>query len=643
VGYGYQASQAVSIVLENNSGNIYAKKNANVTFYKQSITGIKVNGSNANVVSSASNSVTVTIPAGRHKIELIIGGTPPVVANPRPPANLTNGDYFIETPTGGTRIKNSTGATVSISTGSGNDAKWTITKISGSDYTLKNVQTGRYLEVPYGACNAGDKPQNPNVNLGTYTQVVADHLRWNITKVGNDYFLEPLHCEKVADRNNGNTMHLWPYQNGNENQNWKIVSVNQPVNEPPTLSFLRPTETTFTVGDDLVVEAKADDVDGTIAEVALYFDDKLVKKSPQSNTHIWWSKYDVLMTKLKQGEHTLKLIATDNLGATTEAVRTIFVRTTIDCSWIKQSGKADDIGANGSHVYLIGTNGYLYKSNGNGGWIIVDNTKKLKRLDVAPNGDVWAISTDNKVWQYALASKKWLDKKGTGIDIGVANNVFYILGLDNKVKKYTGNGTYTTLSSGRGKRIDVDGNGTPWLVGMNNGLYQWNGSGWNRKGSQTISDIGIEPDGTKVVVIGTNQKIYNYSSNELFEEVPGFATQITINSDGIPWIIDNNKEIYKRGCVIGERIRPETEKDFNNEQNINVYPNPITGKDFTIDLNSTDTSFIRIFDTQGRKIYQTKTKSQSIRIEKRFLRNAGLYFVKISQNKSSFVEKILVK
>jgi len=135
--------------------------------------------------------------------------------NTRPGANLANGDYYLEAPTGGARIKNTTGAAVSISTGSGNDAKWTITKISGSNYTIKNVQTNRFLEVPYGACNAGDKTQNPNVNLGTYTEAVADHLKWNITKVGDNYFLEPLHCNKVVDRNNGNTMHLWPYAAGN--------------------------------------------------------------------------------------------------------------------------------------------------------------------------------------------------------------------------------------------------------------------------------------------------------------------------------------------------------------------------------------------------------------------------------------------
>lgn len=640
VDYGYQASQQVSIVLENNSGHIYARKNSNVTFYKQNITGVKINGTNTTVISSASNAVTITIPTGRHKIELIINGTPPVIT-PRPAANLANGDYFIENPTGGARIKNTNGASISVTNGSGNDVKWTLTKINGSNsnYTLKNVQTGRYLEVPYGACNAGDNTQNPNVNLGTYTQVVADHLRWNITKVGNDYFLQPLHCEKVADRNNGKKMHLWPYQAGNKNQNWKIVSVNKPINKPPTLSFLRPTSTAFEVGDNLTVEAKANDVDGLITKVELFFDGNIVRKSPQSNTHIWWSKYDALMTNLEQGSHTLKIVATDDLGATTEVFKTIFVGNTTNCSWIKQSGKANDIGANGSHVYLIGTNGYLYRSNGNGEWINTDRSKKLKRLDVAPNGDVWAIGEDNKLWQYKYPNGPWLDKNGTGIDIGVGNNVYYILGLDNRIKKYTGNGTYDTLSSGTGKRIDIDGNGNPWIVGMNNGLYKWNGSSWNRKGSLTILDVGIKPNGDQVMVTSTDQKVYLYLDNGEFTELPGKATQVTTNSDHISWIINNNNDIYKQNC--DSNIDPNKDIDITNT--ITIYPNPVHDDGFTIYLGDFGVSRISILDAQGKVIYKTQTDKKSIEIEHALLKNSGLFFVKVVQNKQLLVKKILLK
>ncbi|TSE06237.1 T9SS type A sorting domain-containing protein [Aquimarina algiphila] len=640
VDYGYQASQQVSIVLENNSGSINSNSNSNVTFFRQGITGVKLNGTNTTVISSALNSVTVTIPAGRHTIELIINGTPPVVVT-RPPANLSNGNYFIETPTGGARIKNTNGANISVTTGSGNDVKWTFTKIDGSinDYTLKNVQTGRYLEVPYGACNAGDNTQNPNVNLGTYTQVVANHLRWNITKVGNDYFLQPLHCEKVVDRNNGKKMHLWPYQEGNKNQNWKIVSVNK----PPTLSFLRPTATNFTAGDNLTVEAKADDADGSIKKVDLYFDDKFVKKSPQANTHIWWSKYDPLMTNLQEGNHILKLVATDNLGATSEATMTISVGSTTSCTWNIQAGKANDIGANKSHVYVIGINGHLYKSNGNGGWTNTDNTKKLKRIDVAPSGDVWAIGEDNKLWQYKYPNGPWLDKNGTGIDIGVANNVFYILGLDNRIRKYEGGGKYTTLPSGTGQRIDVDGNGTPWIVGMNNGLYQWNGSGWNRKGSLTILDIGIDPNGDQVIVTSMDKKIYLYTGNGAFKQLPGGASQVTVDSDKIPWIITDDNHIYKRSCSINESILLEGDKNIGSNHKITIYPNPAKGDNFTINLGEFITSNIRIYDAQGREVYQTQTDNKSIQIDRKTLINTGLYFIKIKQNKSTFVKKILLK
>ncbi len=170
----------------------------------------------------------------------------------RPDANLTDGVYYIETEIGGAKINSPNGRTVNTADASGNSAKWQITKI-GTYYTIKNLRNNEFLEVPYAACNKNENAENPNINLGTWTSADSNHQKWSITKVGEDYFLQPLHCDKVVDRNNGNSMHLWPYRAGNKNQNWKITRADEICSTSIAISNLKVndyTDTSITLAFD---------------------------------------------------------------------------------------------------------------------------------------------------------------------------------------------------------------------------------------------------------------------------------------------------------------------------------------------------------------------------------------------------------
>ncbi|TCI84411.1 fibronectin type III domain-containing protein [Tenacibaculum sp. M341] len=136
---------------------------------------------------------------------------------------LTDGIYYIQNPTGNIRINSPSGSLVSQANTSGNSAKWEITKVNDY-YTIRNVRNNEYLEVPFRACETGETSQNPNVNLGTYSEVRGDHQRWKITKVGADYFIQPLHCDKAVDRPvNKPIILLWTLDTSNTNQNWRII------------------------------------------------------------------------------------------------------------------------------------------------------------------------------------------------------------------------------------------------------------------------------------------------------------------------------------------------------------------------------------------------------------------------------------
>ncbi|WP_289046395.1 fibronectin type III domain-containing protein [uncultured Olleya sp.] len=165
--------------------------------------------------------------------------------NVRPDANLADGVYYVQNPTNDFKINSPNGRVVNTAITSDISAQWQITK-EGTYYTIKNLRNNEFLEVPYAACNKNEKAENANLNLGTYNSTSGNHQKWGITKVGEDYFLEPLHCEKVVDRNNGNAMHLWPYVTGNTNQNWKIIRVEDVCSASTAISNFETTNVTNT-------------------------------------------------------------------------------------------------------------------------------------------------------------------------------------------------------------------------------------------------------------------------------------------------------------------------------------------------------------------------------------------------------------
>ncbi|MEM7791667.1 MAG: S8 family serine peptidase, partial [Verrucomicrobiota bacterium] len=96
-------------------------------------------------------------------------------------------------------------------------------------------------------------------------------------------------------------------------------------NQPPTVSFNDASELDKVEGyEGIYIEADASDPDGTIANVKLFLDDALIstdKKSPYN----WFGSKDPELVGLAPGTYELKLVATDNDGATAQAVTNLTV------------------------------------------------------------------------------------------------------------------------------------------------------------------------------------------------------------------------------------------------------------------------------------------------------------------------------
>ena len=111
-----------------------------------------------------------------------------------------------------------------VDPGNFDDQKWEFTHLSDDVYMIQNKGTGRYLEVPYGACNDGS-------NVATWTNAVDAHKQWKVVQNGNGiYGIKPKHClgrglDRAAGKSNANVQ-IWGYSTTNTNQKWKIIAAN---------------------------------------------------------------------------------------------------------------------------------------------------------------------------------------------------------------------------------------------------------------------------------------------------------------------------------------------------------------------------------------------------------------------------------
>ncbi len=108
---------------------------------------------------------------------------------------------------------------------------------------------------------------------------------------------------------------------GGMDQTSFIVTVTEGQNTNPILSFVKPVANErFDIGSNVIVEVLATD-DGSIANVQLYLGNTLIRQEYIA-PYEWGlsDQNDDLLTNMSAGSYTLKAIATDNTGKTSETL-----------------------------------------------------------------------------------------------------------------------------------------------------------------------------------------------------------------------------------------------------------------------------------------------------------------------------------
>ncbi|MEM9445468.1 MAG: Ig-like domain-containing protein [Verrucomicrobiota bacterium] len=108
----------------------------------------------------------------------------------------------------------------------------------------------------------------------------------------------------------------------------KIIEDNS-ANNPPSVAFEDSSTLRLDEGyTSIKIDASASDSDGSIKNVALYINNVLIR-SDKKSPYTWFENKDPGLFGLQAGTYELKAIATDNEGATAEAVATLTVTQTV--------------------------------------------------------------------------------------------------------------------------------------------------------------------------------------------------------------------------------------------------------------------------------------------------------------------------
>ncbi len=99
------------------------------------------------------------------------------------------------------------------------DHRWEFVHLGEDRHTIRNEETGRYLEVINGECSN-------DANVKTWTNADSDHQKWYIERKNDNIFLIPVHCtSRALDKNSGDDgdIHLWNRNNNNVDQQFELI------------------------------------------------------------------------------------------------------------------------------------------------------------------------------------------------------------------------------------------------------------------------------------------------------------------------------------------------------------------------------------------------------------------------------------
>lgn len=142
------------------------------------------------------------------------------------------------------------------------------------------------------------------------------------------------------------------------------------------------------------------------------------------------------------------------------------------------------------------------------------------------------------------AFSQWENLPGKAREVAAAgDSIFSVwsIGESNAVFKWNEQSFAWENYGGKADRIAVTSDGTPWVIN-DQAIYRLRGRTWQAMPGKAIT---IGAGGGEVWAIGTSNAVFRWNERSFaWENYGGKATAIAVDSEGTPWVV-NEEQIYR--------------------------------------------------------------------------------------------------
>jgi hypothetical protein len=186
-----------------------------------------------------------------------------------------------------------------------------------------------------------------------------------------------------------------------------------------------------------------------------------------------------------------------------------------------------------------------------GSVLIIPSCKKDPMNTFNGSENVASDVTEKGNYGTIAALPNWKLLPGLAREIGSSTGATYVIGNTAEGSGFSihkWNGSDWTKIEGSAVCVDVESNGTPWVVNSLGQIFKRSGSSWTLLPGKA-RDIGIGADGSVYIIGFTAESggfgIYKWNGSD-WTKLNGGATRITVDNTGTPWIINSSGNIFRR-------------------------------------------------------------------------------------------------
>lgn len=305
----------------------------------------------------------------------------------------------------------------------------------------------------------------------------------------------------------------------------------------------------------------------------------------------------------------------------------------------------------------------------------------LKQISVTDN-QVWGVNALGDLMTYQ--NGQWQRTLREIIDVGIGATG-HLVALSADFIYESPSGVTWTGFGGLASRVDIAGDGIPYLVSKSNYIYAKKAGTWERIPGRAL-DIGCGADGS-VYMVGYDKHVYKWNGSSWNEMPNSSAIRIDVDKNGLPWIINTRNEvlrftgteweqmsaiaaqdiscdglgntyitsltdsIHKWNCTVVDEVEVDTTTvesipfiatSIPSTERIEAFPNPFTNQiNLRLDQASDESMQVTIFDQTGqiRYNYEGSPSNQTIMTNDSW--PIGIYWMQVRQKTNMKTLKLI--